>query len=814
MAEVKIEITAQDNASGVFKNIQSANSSALNQMSAETRNYTESSKSLVTSLKEHWVAASVAVYGAWRLIQEGLDLAKLGAHAQQAEESFRTVVASYGEDADVLLSKMKEASRGLIDDSDLMQRAVKGLMSGADSSQLVTQLQYASYGARIAATSVADAYDIATNALSNQMLRGEKVVGLQGDLNKAFTEEAEKLGTVAGALNETTQTHALFAQAGEDAIQKMKIMGPLTENAAEKFQKMQVQVTELKETIGKGLVVVLETVGALFYSVATGALYLAGAFATVGQGLDYIAGNLGGAEKLRDIANNLFGAAAETNKKAETMWKAVGAAIEGATSKINNAAAAQLKSDQTAKQQADSLNLLKDKIKEANTSVEEFGKKMGDLAPDLNETSKKVADVTQEVQKMKQTLLQNVGQNVLDQLAPQIDAAAAAGISNIYKQQLKDFDDLMTGMSTARKEGITKDLAEIDKSLADETKKFGNNSVMMTAIAQAEDLKRIDSLKKWKDSLISMHNEAIDKAREYYKTVEDLNLELSKGTIFLDQWKKGFPSDQKSVFEKSRQDLQLMIDMANNNPTLQNLQSAKSAIESFAQQNDPLRTTLIDTPGKGLQPIWKDSDVAKMQDQYASIQTSIAGVKDATQTLGDSSMTTAMKFIDIIKPIDQAMDLLKSRVTDYIDMISIQRQVTLDTSPAVDSLQALITKTTEALGYIQQLDRYNTFSTSAMSGLAPSAPAAEVAPPENVPVMAGGTPYVRKAGYAWVDPGERVMTADQNRAYSGGGKQSSVSFGDIKISIQGVNDVEEIARKIAIPLQKRFRELNHLLGGN
>lgn len=193
----------------------------------------------------------------------------------------------------------------------------------------------------------------------------------------------------------------------------------------------------------------------------------------------------------------------------------------------------------------------------------------------------------------------------------------------------------------------------------------------------------------------------------------------------------------------------------------------------------------------------------------------VDNLKNTAQAAGDAEMSVAMKLADMIKPADTAMDLLKSKYTDYVELISVQRQVTLDTSPAVDSIQAIITKTTEALGYIRQLGRYNTSSSGVMSGLGPPAEVAPSVPSESMPVLAGGTPYVRKGGYAWVDPGEGVLTAGQNKAYSGGsgGKQVTISP-NITMHVNGVTDPNELARQVLKPLNQLMREYNHLIGGN
>jgi hypothetical protein len=92
--------------------------------------------SFLESLKANWIAASAAVYGAWRVISEGLDLMHMGAKAQQIEEAFKIVSSSVKESATDILAAMKKASAGTVADSDIMQKAVKGFALGLSGDQL------------------------------------------------------------------------------------------------------------------------------------------------------------------------------------------------------------------------------------------------------------------------------------------------------------------------------------------------------------------------------------------------------------------------------------------------------------------------------------------------------------------------------------------------------------------------------------------------------------------------------------------------------------------------------------------------------
>jgi hypothetical protein len=75
-----------------------------------------------------------------------------------------------------------------------------------------------------------------------------------------------------------------------------------------------------------------------------------------------------------------------------------------------------------------------------------------------------------------------------------------------------------------------------------------------------------------------------------------------------------------------------------------------------------------------------------------------------------------------------------------------------------------------------------------------------------VPALAGGTPLVRKAGIAWVDQGERVLTADQNKAYSGAG--APITIGAINNNIYGITDPAGFSRIAGNYIRQEVNQLS------
>jgi hypothetical protein len=257
MADVKISITAEDGTQQVFSAVRESGKTALDSVSNSAVDSTGKMKSAFDGLKTHWLTITAEIYAAWHTVSKAIELISLGAMAMQSEESFKNVTKAYSEDADQLLAKMKQVSAGIIDDSNLMQRAVKGMQQGLSGNQIVKLLEVSRSAARIAGTDIASAFDGITNSVANLTVRGLKAYGIVIDQSQANEDYAEAIGKSKDALNEQEQAQALANAVIKEGSRQMGNMGEITKNAAERIQEAEAKIHELKEIIGKGLIEVL-----------------------------------------------------------------------------------------------------------------------------------------------------------------------------------------------------------------------------------------------------------------------------------------------------------------------------------------------------------------------------------------------------------------------------------------------------------------------------------------------------------------------------------------------------------------------------
>ena len=238
--EVKLRITTDA----------SAGMAGINKYRSSLEDLAKSAEGISSRLKGIF-SFTIAGVGLYQIASIGKDLAELGAKAQQTEESYRLMAESVGINAEKMLQAMKSASRGIMDDSDIMQKAAKGLAQGLRSDELIALAQGARYTARLAGEDVKTVYENITDAIANQMPKALRRYGLvtkeeMSLLNKAIAAGVEdiKLADIALA-NLSIQTGRFGSEA---------------ETAYESMQRLRAAWNNFKEEAGKGLVAVIDVV--------------------------------------------------------------------------------------------------------------------------------------------------------------------------------------------------------------------------------------------------------------------------------------------------------------------------------------------------------------------------------------------------------------------------------------------------------------------------------------------------------------------------------------------------------------------------
>ena len=316
-SQLKLELTVDDKGSVVVKQFGQNAEQAFKQTSTAG---TEST-GMLDSLKANWIVVSAAVVAAGVAMSKAMEYMTQGAMAQQAADSFKAVAAAAGESSSNILEAMKKASAGTVDDSDIMQKAVKGMIMGLSGDQMVQIMEGARVAARLTGTDVTSAYASISDALANDMPRSLRQFGLISKQEMNVFSEAIAQGIDSVNLAD----FAIISM----QLQAAKL-GGVAVNSAEQLQIFKAQAKETGETIGGALLWAVQKVYAVFQGLAAGVLFTAAAFPMLlkymdlasakffeftGQG-DRAKAYLKDAEDMGKAADDLMGASADLTAKA------------------------------------------------------------------------------------------------------------------------------------------------------------------------------------------------------------------------------------------------------------------------------------------------------------------------------------------------------------------------------------------------------------------------------------------------------------------------------------------------------------------
>lgn len=490
--EVKLIITTD--ASGAitaFNSVQSAATSSMNKIESDT-------SSFASKIKNHWLAISAAGYAAYATINKAAEYMSLGARAMQAEESFKAVTASFNVNADSMLSKMRQVSLGMIDDSDLMQKSVQGFMLGLDDKKMIGLLDASRNAAKVWGQDVGSTFDTLVTSVGGGVRAMQPLVRMGlitkeefQDLNKAIESGAEEMDLYSLVQARATLQTARFSN--EEL------------NALERSQKFHAEINELKETIGKGLVSALQYALGGFQWLAAGALEAYTAFKLVQAGEAELRAQINRGLGFEAYAKGWEQFAKGLRADAEAAKQAAEDLIRSATDKFGGGTL--IKDDpERAKKIADAQKIVNDfdarlkalankgKTSELAQAIIEWEKRIALLNPALDATDKKLLDINEEAKKLREKFGN----------ADWIQTGLTQGIAFINQEQLnkarQGLREYVQGVIEARDAAVKKE-AEAEAWLAQESAKYSQSETAFKEQQLLDEFSKRAEILGWTEEL-------------------------------------------------------------------------------------------------------------------------------------------------------------------------------------------------------------------------------------------------------------------------------------------------------------------------
>ncbi len=293
----------------------------------------------------------------------------------------------------------------------------------------------------------------------------------------------------------------------------------------------------------------------------------------------------------------------------------------------------------------------------------------------------------------------------------------------------------------------------------------------------AED--QIESLKTYREALLKTYDEAIKKADEYGNQVKKIDDLMAGGKDFLAGLKKEKMSPRERM-ESDRKALDEVLRVTGTAGTgLKEYEDALKGIEDFV--------------GKYKKDL-SSWDMSGLISQYEKILSTLELMRPNLEKAQNSWTAYATLAVNEIARIDQETHILQARIKEIDDTLSLVKEFKIDVTNANVARDSMVAR----------LQVINLYTTTSVSGGTPGA--AEVIYADNsggvetygnMPSLDRGG-YIQKTGMILAHEGETVTP-------KGGGRGITVNLGGI--SIQGVNNPDEIARQMAKPLERELRRL-------
>jgi hypothetical protein len=468
-----------------------------------------SQQSMGAKIKAHWLSISAAAIAAYGAISKAKEYMAQAAEGQSIGSAYKNVANSYGYDADAMLSKLKQLSKGTIEETDIMRRAIRGLQQGFSDADLGSLMEIAGKQASAAGMQIKDAFDLITNAVANQQTRGLKHLGIVIDQTKAYEEYAKKLDIGVNAMTEMQQSQALLNSVKEEGARLSKALGEIEDEEFIKIQRKAAAIKEFQEEFGGFLQKIRDLAVAGAYAVGSFINEIVMKVVALPAALEEMTGGAITGRFFRDIRDNAAAAVVEWDKRARTAW-------EGVTADTNKASAALDKHKEKlkglAKAAADKEN---QRINDERTKKawQKWSSEIAGMDPDMTEYQKQL----EQLKTKKTEMIKDLGQTKAETLYQ-------LGIENIAAAQDKAFDELLiSGMY-----GIKKEMAELEKWYDENYRKFGDNEERKRELYELYAKKRFDITAKFGKEELEKQKEQLTKQKEYWQEIYDTAIEKAQ----------------------------------------------------------------------------------------------------------------------------------------------------------------------------------------------------------------------------------------------------------------------------------------------
>ncbi len=179
--------------------------------------------------------------------------------AIQSERAFQQFNLAMSDSADIMLTDLRRASKGMVSDLELVDNANRALALGVSRSNLPKLLAVATARSKVFGRTATDAFADIAIGIGRQSRLILDNLGIIIDLNKAYKDYKDTLGIVGRELSETEKKIALENAILEESEGLLRAQIFLLETHAEKLQRLGATYSNVKDSIGEFLLLVFDS---------------------------------------------------------------------------------------------------------------------------------------------------------------------------------------------------------------------------------------------------------------------------------------------------------------------------------------------------------------------------------------------------------------------------------------------------------------------------------------------------------------------------------------------------------------------------
>lgn len=221
---------------------------------AKTDNFQKGAANILSGLSKLAISTGT-VTAAISLMTQAFEFSKEGAQMQRLADSGAEIARQLGGNMDLIVEKVKAASRGTVSEMDIIASANKAMMLGlgADADQLANLMEIAAFRGRAMGVSTTQAFDDIVRGVGRASPLILDNLGIIVKLGEVNQEYADSVGKTVNELTAAEKKQALLNSVLREGNKLLDAAGGLVDDNASAYEKLQARQQDYMDSLKRDL---------------------------------------------------------------------------------------------------------------------------------------------------------------------------------------------------------------------------------------------------------------------------------------------------------------------------------------------------------------------------------------------------------------------------------------------------------------------------------------------------------------------------------------------------------------------------------